>query len=239
MGVRLLDGRVALVTGGSRGIGAAAAVALAREGAHPVLVARTTGGLEATDDAIQAAVPGADPATLVPMDLCDCEKVDQLGPALLDRFGRLDILVCNAGMLGDLRPLSHFEPRHWDSVLATNLTANWRLIRVLEPLLKLSDAGRAIFVTGAAAPEPKPFWGPYAVSKAGLAMLAGVWAEELRNTPIRINHIDPGPVATRLRAQAYPGEDPDTLARADAVGPLFVELAGAECLRHGETLGPL
>ncbi len=239
MAARPLDGRVALITGASRGIGAAAAVALATAGAHPVLVARTTGGLEATDDAIQAAVPGADPATLVPMDLCDGEKVDQLGPALFERFGRLDILVLNAGILGDLRPMGHFEPKHWDSVLATNLTANWRLVRVTEPLLRVSDAGRAIFVTGAAAAEAKPFWGPYAVSKAGLSMLASVWAEELRNTPIRVNRLDPGPVATRLRAQAYPGEDPDTLNAPEALGPLFVELASADCQRHGETLGPL
>ncbi|MEX2643575.1 MAG: SDR family NAD(P)-dependent oxidoreductase [Acetobacterales bacterium] len=232
-----LAGRVAIVTGASRGIGAAAAVALAAAGAQLVLVGRTSGGLEETDDAIRRAVPDRkDGATLVPMDLTDGSMIDQLGAAVHERFGRLDVLVGNAGVLGEFRPLAHYTPAIWDKVVNTNLTANWRLIRVMEPLLRQSDAGRAIFVTAGVATEPRSFWGPYAVSKAALEMLAGIWAEELRRTPVRINLIDPGIVRTRMRAQGFPGEDPEALPPPESVAGLFVELASPGCVRHGETL---
>lgn len=232
-----LAGRVALVTGASRGIGAAAAVALAKAGAHLVLAARTSGGLEETDDAIRKAVPDRkEGATLVPVDLSDGTKVDQLGAAIHERFGRLDVLVGNAAILGELRPLAHYTPDIWDRVMAINLTANWRLVRIMEPLLRQSDAGRAIYVTSGVAAQAMPFWGPYAVSKAALEMLAGIWAAELRKTTVRVNLIDPGIVRTRMRAAGFPGEDPESLPPPEAVADLFVDLASPQCTRHGETV---
>jgi NAD(P)-dependent dehydrogenase (short-subunit alcohol dehydrogenase family) len=227
-----LAGRIALITGASRGIGAAVAKRFAAEGAHVILTARTTGGLEEVDDAIRAQ--GDQAATLVPVDLLDYDKIDQLGGAIAQRFGRLDILVGNAGRLGILSPMSHIDPTVWERTLNLNLTANWRLIRIMEPLLKLSPAGRAIFVTSGASDGRHPYWGIYAVSKAGLESMVKTWAGELNKTKVRANLINPGPTRTRMRAEAYPGEDPMKLKTPDDVTEDFVKLAMASDTRHGE-----
>jgi len=231
-----LDGRVALVTGASRGIGAAAAIELARLGAHLVITARTQGGLEATDDAIRAASPrgpeGA--ATLLPLDLADGDQVDALGPSLLRRFGRLDILVSNAGTLGRLTPAPHILPRDWADVVAVNFSAAWHLIRSCGPLLQVSDAGRAVFVTDRRARAPLAYWGAYGATKAGMEHLVLTWADETRESRLRINLFDPGVVATRLRATAMPGEDPSALARPEQVAPALARLCLPEETRHGE-----
>ncbi len=231
-----LSGRLALVTGASRGIGAAVARRFAAEGARLVLAARTRGGLEELDDEIRAA-HGREP-TLLELDLRDFDRVDRLGPTLAERFGGLDVLVANAGALGELAPLHHVDAKVWHEVVNVNLNANWHLIRTLDPLLRASDAGRAVFVSSLAARKRRPYWGPYAASKAALAALAGCWAAETGNTALRVNIVDPGAVRTRMRAQAYPGEDPRTLKSPDALAGLFVELASPDCERHGETVGP-
>jgi NAD(P)-dependent dehydrogenase (short-subunit alcohol dehydrogenase family) len=224
-----LADRVALVTGASRGIGAATALKLAEAGAHVVVVARTVGGLEELDDSIRAS-GGA--ATLVPLDLRDQSGIDRLGAALNERYRRLDILVGNAGILGSLSPLSHVEPQVWDDVLTVNVTANWRLIRAMDPLLRMSEAGRAVFVTSGVAFVASPYWGPYAVSKAALEMLVRTYAAESRSTRVRINLFDPGPIRTRMRAQAMPGEDPATLETPEKPAAKIVEM----CLpTFGET----
>ena len=231
-----LEGRIALVTGASRGIGAAVARRFAAEGARLILVARTTGGLEEVDDAVQRA--SGEPATLVPMDLRDGEQIDRLGGALAERFGRLDILVANAGTLGQLSPVGHYAPEDWEQTLGLNLGANWRLIRSLDPLLRASPAGRAIFVTAAAAGTAPAFWGPYAASKAGLEALVRCYAAETRRSALRVNLLDPGPVATELRRRAYPGEDASKLPAPDDVTEPFVSLAEASCQEHGVRIGP-
>ncbi|HSE78023.1 MAG TPA: SDR family NAD(P)-dependent oxidoreductase [Alphaproteobacteria bacterium] len=223
--------RVALITGASRGIGAAVAKRFAAEGAHVVLVARTVGGLEEVDDAVRAA--GAS-ATLVPLDLRDLDRIDPLGPALYERFKRLDILVGNAGMLGTLGPLSHHDAKLWDDVIKVNLTANWRLIRTLEPLLKRSDAGRAIFVTSGAAHMAQAYWGAYSASKAALEMMIKTWAAELERTKVRVNLLSPGIVRTAMRAAAFPGEDPARLRPPESITDAFVDLAAPDCTRNGE-----
>ena len=229
-----LDDRVALITGASRGIGAAVAKRYAAEGAQTVLVARTVGGLEEVDDEIRAA--GGKPATLVPMDLADFDRIDQMGQAIFDRFGRLDVLVGNAGLLGTLSPMPHIEPETWDSVMKVNVTANYRLIRSFDPLLRASVAGRVIFVSSGAAHGARAYWGVYAVSKAALEMIVLTYADEVKRTDLRVNLINPGPVRTAMRAHAYPGEDPMILpAPADIMQP-FVELAEAGCTRHGEVV---
>jgi len=216
-----LADRIALVTGASRGIGYATALALAKAGAHVVAVARTVGGLEELDDAVRAA--GAS-ATLVPLDLKDYDGIDRLGRALLDRFGRLDVLVGNAGILGSLSPLGHVEAKAWDDVMAVNVTANWRLIAAMDPLLKFSDAGRVVFLSSSVAALALAYWGPYAASKAALETLARVYAAETATTNVRVNVFTPGPVRTRLRAQAMPGEDPMTLVTPDKVVEKIIEL---------------
>ncbi len=216
-----LADRIALVTGASRGIGYATALALAKAGAHVVAVARTVGGLEELDDAIKGA---GGSATLVPLDLKDYEGTDRLGLALHERFGRLDALVANAGILGPLSPLGHVEAKAWDEVMAVNVTANWRLICAMDPLLKFSDAGRVVFVSSGVATLPLAYWGPYAVSKAALEALARTYAAETASTNVRINVLTPGPVRTRMRAQAMPGEDPMTLETPDQVADKIVEL---------------
>ena len=231
-----LEGRIALVTGASRGIGAAVAKRFAEEGAHLILTARTQGGLEEVDDAIRAS--GSDEgATLLPMDLKDFDAIDQMGQAIHERFGRLDILVGNAGVLGTLSPVGHIEPKDWDEVLAVNLTANWRLIRSCDPLLQASEAGRAIFVTSGVARHVVPYWGGYAVSKAALEMLVGIYAAENAKTNVRANILDPGAARTAMRAKAMPGEDPNTLPTPESITDAFVDLAEVGCTRNGEVVG--
>ncbi|MCZ6605934.1 MAG: SDR family NAD(P)-dependent oxidoreductase [Alphaproteobacteria bacterium] len=231
----VLQDRVALVTGASRGIGAAVAARLVAEGATVVLLARTVGALEEVDDAIHEVIEGAQ-TLLVPADLADGDRLDQLGPSLMERFGRLDILVANAAMLGGLMPLGHYQPKDWRQIFEVNLHANWHLIRVLDPLLRQSDAGRAIFVTADVSMAPKPFWGAYASAKAALEVMALTWAAEAKRSNLKVNLIDPGPVATRLRAEAYPGEDPNTLRRPDDVTDPFLALASPDCTKTGERL---
>jgi NAD(P)-dependent dehydrogenase (short-subunit alcohol dehydrogenase family) len=233
MAEKRLAGRLALVTGASRGIGAAVARRFAAEGAHIVAVARTVGALEELDDDVRK-LGGA--ATLVPLDLADFVKIDQMAAALYERFGRLDILVGNAAILGTLTPMAQIRPEEWSRVLDLNLTANWRLIRAMDPLLRLSEAGRAVFVTSGVARSVSPYWGSYAVSKAALEMMVKVWAGEVAKTKLRVNLVDPGVVRTKMRAAAFPGENPETLNPPEAVTDLLVELAAAECTRHGEVL---
>jgi NAD(P)-dependent dehydrogenase (short-subunit alcohol dehydrogenase family) len=228
-----LAGRIALITGASRGIGAAVALRFATEGAHVVLAARTVGGLEELDDAIRAA-GGA--ATLVPVDLRDFIKIDELAAKLFDRYGRLDILVGNAAEFGVFSPLGHIDPVTWAEVIDLNLTANWRLIRAMDPLLRAAPAGRAIFVTSGVARGVFPYWGPYAVSKAGLEMMVKIYAGEISQTRVRANLLDPGIVRTRLRARAFPGEDPSRLPLPDSVAEAFLALALPDCARNGEVV---
>ena len=200
-----LAGRVALITGASRGIGAAVARRFASEGARLILAARTPGGLEEVDDEIRTAYGEDAAATLVTLDLSRPEDIDRLGAAVAERFGRLDILVGNAALLGALAPMHQIAPDEWDRAIATNLTANWRLIRVFDQPLRSSDAGRAIFVTSGAARGARPYWGAYAASKAALEAMVLSWAGETARTRMRINLINPGPTRTRMRAGAYPG----------------------------------
>jgi NAD(P)-dependent dehydrogenase (short-subunit alcohol dehydrogenase family) len=227
---RPLGGSVALITGASRGIGAAVAVALARLGAHVVLTARTQGGLEETDDAVRA-VGGR--ATLLPLDLARGEEIDRIGPSLVQRFGRLDVLVHNAGVLGALTPASHIQPRDWEAAVAVNLTASWRLIRTAAPPLVAAPAGRAVFVTSKVARHPRAFWGTYGATKAGMENLVLSWADEVEQTRLRINLFDPGATATRMRAAAYPGEDPATLKKPADVAPALAALCLPQETRHG------
>jgi NAD(P)-dependent dehydrogenase (short-subunit alcohol dehydrogenase family) len=232
-GDQRLQGRLALVTGASRGIGAAVAKRFAAEGAHVVLVARTVGGLEEVDDAIRAA---GGQATLVALDLRDFEKIEAMAAALYQRFGRLDVLVGNAGVLGSLSPMGHFDPKVWQEVMDVNLTANWRLIRSLDPVLRLSDSGRAVFVTCAAARDTTPYWGAYAATKAALEAMVRVYAGEVTKTRLKVNLVDPGIVATRLRAHGFPGEDRSALKAPEDVTEPFVTLAAADCPHHGALL---
>jgi NAD(P)-dependent dehydrogenase (short-subunit alcohol dehydrogenase family) len=221
-----LAGRIALVTGASRGIGRAGALALAGAGAHVIATARSQGGLEELDDEIRR-LTGAR-ATLAPMDLADGDGADQLGLAIHQRHGRLDILVHAAALLGGLTPVAHIDPPAWDRVLAVNLTSTYRLIRSLEPLLRQSEAGRAIVLTSGRAARPRAFWGAYAASKAGLEALVRCWADEIEQTRVRAILLDPNVMRTRMRAEAYPGEDPETLPEPAEIGPLIVELALSE-----------
>ena len=200
--------RLALVTGASRGLGRATALALARAGVHVIAVARTVGGLEELDDAIKAE---GNTSTLVPLDLTDGDAIDRLGAEIFRRWGKLDALFGNAGQLGVLTPLAHLDVAVWEKTLAINLTANWRLIRSMDPLLRLSPAGRSLFVSSGAARNCRPFWGAYSVSKAGLEAMVRTYAAEMVSTNVKVNLIDPGPMRTAMRAQAMPGEDPSTL----------------------------
>jgi NAD(P)-dependent dehydrogenase (short-subunit alcohol dehydrogenase family) len=219
-----LAGRVAVVTGATRGLGRACAVALAGAGAQVIAVGRTQGALEELDDEIHA-FDGPRP-TLAPLDLLDGAAVDALGGAIFQRHGRLDILVHAAGMLGGLRPIAHIPPELWDRIVGVNLTAAFRLIRSFEPLLRASEAARAIFVTCDPARAPKAFWGSYAATKAGLEALARSWADETDVSPLRVALIDPGPMGTRLRGEAFPGEDPATLPAPTDVAPMILDLCG-------------
>lgn len=221
-----LHNRIALVTGATRGIGQAAALGLARAGAHVIALGRTQGGLEALDDLIFAET-GAH-ATLVPLDLKQPETLDALGATIHERWGKLDILVHAAAVLGGISPTGHIDPKRWDDTLTVNLTASWRLIRALEPLLKAGEAGRAIFLTTGRVARPKAFWGPYAATKAGMEALVRCWADEVEHTPVRAVLLDPGQMRTRMRAEAYPGEDPLTLPEPAEIAPLVVQLAQAD-----------
>ena len=228
-----LKGRVALVTGASRGLGAAIAKRYAAEGAHVVALARTQGGLTDLDDAILAAT--GESATLVQLDLHDHDAIDRMGAALYDRFGKLDILVGNAAVLGSLSPVGHFQPKDWAEVFAVNVTANWRLIRGFDQLLRRSEAGRAIFVTCSQGRAHTPYWGALAASKAALESIALTWAEEVAGiSPLRVNLVDPGPMRTALRAQAFPGEKPDSVPPPETKTDVFVDLAEAGCARTGQ-----
>jgi NAD(P)-dependent dehydrogenase (short-subunit alcohol dehydrogenase family) len=227
-----LAGRIALVTGASRGIGHATALALARAGAHVVAVARTVGALEELDDAIRAA---GGSATLVPLDLKDHDGIARLGGALNERYRRLDVLVGSAGLLGPLSPLGHVEPKAWDDVIAVNVTANWHLIRSMDPLLRASQAGRVVFLTSGLGSNPRAYWGPYAISKAALDAMARTYAAETVTTNVRVNLFSPGPTRTRMRAAAMPGEDPATLKTPDVVADKIVEL----CLPTFEETGKI
>ena len=219
-----LSGRVALVTGASRGIGKAVALALAGAGAHVVALARTQGALEELDDAIRA---GGGAATLVPCDVKDGDALDRLGAAIYERWGKLDVFVGNAGVLGPLSPLSHIDPPQWDDVFAVNVTANWRLIRALDVPLRAADAGRVVLVSSGAGhgAETKPYWGPYGASKAALDMLVRSYAAETRNvSKVKVMAVDPGPLRTKMRAAAMPGEDPSSLRTPEDLAPKILAL---------------
>ncbi|WP_099866316.1 SDR family NAD(P)-dependent oxidoreductase [Pararhizobium haloflavum] len=217
-----LSGRTALVTGASRGIGYFIALELARRGAHIIAVARTVGGLEDLDDDIKAV--GAS-ATLVPLDLTDMKAIDALGGSIHERWGKLDVLVANAGVLGTISPIGHIKAKDFEKVMTLNVNATWRLMRSVEPLIRASDAGRAIFLSSGVAHSCRPFWGGYAASKAAIEALARIWANELVNTAVRINCVNPGATRTAMRAQAVPGENPDTLPDPRDVAAKIIKLA--------------
>jgi NAD(P)-dependent dehydrogenase (short-subunit alcohol dehydrogenase family) len=227
------DKRIALVTGASRGIGRAAALALAGAGHHVILSARTSGALEEVDDEIRQS---GGSASILRLNLTQADKVDALGPTLFQRWQRLDVLVAAGGILGPLSPLPHLPDKDWDEVIGVNLTANWRLIRTLDPLLRRSDAGRALFITSRAASNIRAYWGAYAVSKAGLEALVKTYAAETASTPVKVNLLDPGPTRTKMRAQAYPGEDIATVKPPEALAPLILELTAIGCDRSGEVV---
>ncbi len=226
-----LAGTIALVTGASRGIGRATALALARAGAHIVAVARTVGALEEIDDAARAA-GGA--ATLVPLDMRDYPGIYRLAAALNERYQRLDVLIGNAAIVGQRSPLDHIDPQNWDEVMAVNVTANWHLIRAMNALLKRSGAGRAVFITSGAATHARAYSGAYSVSKAALNTLARIYSSETESTPIRVNLFNPGPTRTRMRAQVMPGEDPMTLPTPEDVAEKIIPLCLPNCSESGK-----
>jgi NAD(P)-dependent dehydrogenase (short-subunit alcohol dehydrogenase family) len=228
---KVLEGRVALVTGASRGIGRAAAKALAAAGAHVILVARTGGALEEVDDEIQAE---GGSSTLVPLNIRDLPALDRLGASIFERWKKLDAFLGNAGSLGALTPLAHLEPKVFQELIEVNVTANWRLIRSFDPLLRASDAGRVLFLTSGAARKHTPFWGGYGMAKAALESLALTYAAECATTNVRVNLLSPGPLRTAMRAKAMPGEDPETLLPPEAVAPLIVDLLSPSCTKNGE-----
>ena len=226
-----LTGRIALVTGASRGIGYFLAKELAAAGAHVIAVARTVGGLEELDDEIRADGRGS--ATLVPLDLTDFPGIDRLGGQIHERWGKLDVLVANAGVLGTISPLGHVEAKVFDKVMAINVTSTWRLIRSVDPLLRASDAGRAIVLSSGAAHSARAYWGPYAASKAAVEALARSWADESKNLALRVNSVNPGATRTAMRAQAMPGEDPATLPHPSQVAAEIVKLADPKLTETG------
>lgn len=231
-----LEGRVALITGASRGIGAAVAKALAREGAHVVLMARSTKGLEEVDDAIRAE---GGTATLMPFDLKKIDELEALGPTLLERFGRLDIFIANAGILGKKTLASHSKVKDWQDIWTVNVLANVQLIRTLEPLLKASDAGRAVFTGSGMGINPSPFFGQYGTSKAAMMFIAQTWAAETKHTNLRINIVRPGAVDTAMLKNVFPGGyQGDDIRSPDEIAPLFVELCLPSCSHHGEIIEP-
>jgi NAD(P)-dependent dehydrogenase (short-subunit alcohol dehydrogenase family) len=226
-----LSDRIALVTGASRGIGAALALELAKAGAHVVAVARTVGGLEELDDQIKA-IGGS--ATLVPVDIKDMDGIARLALALHERYGRLDVMVGNAGILGPLSPLGHVEPKDWDSLMAVNVTANWQLIRTMDPLLKAAPAGRAVFLTSGLSWLGRAYTGPYAASKAALNALVQVYAAETTTTNVKVNAFNPGPTRTKMYASGWPGVDQNTLPPPEDVAKTIVPLCLPDCAESGK-----
>lgn len=226
-----LEGKIALVTGASRGIGYFTALELAKAGAHVIACARTVGGLEELDDAIKA-VGGS--ATLVPFDLADMEAIDRLGGSIFERWGKLDILVANAGVLGVISPIGHIEAKVFEKVMNINVNATWRLIRSVDPLLTRSDAGRAVIMSSGAAHKCRPFWSAYSASKAAVEALARTWAGETQSTPLRITSVDPGATRTAMRAQAVPGEDPMSLPHPSEVAKAILPLVGPGVTETGK-----
>lgn len=226
-----LTDRIALVTGASRGIGAALALQLAQAGCHVVAVARTVGGLEELDDQIKAA---GGSATLVPLDIKDMDGIARLALALHERYGRLDVMVGNAGILGPLSPLGHVEPKDWDNLMAVNITANWQLIRTMDPLLKAAPAGRAVFVSSALSWLGRAYTGPYAASKAALNALVQVYAAETATTNVKVNAFNPGPTRTKMYASGWPGVDQNTLPPPEDVAKTIVPLCLADCTESGK-----
>ncbi|MSO67202.1 MAG: SDR family NAD(P)-dependent oxidoreductase [Pseudolabrys sp.] len=226
-----LSDRIALVTGASRGIGAALALHLAQAGCHVIAVARTVGGLEELDDKIKAA---GGTATLVPLDVKDSDGIARLALALNERYGRLDVLIGNAGILGVPTPLGHIEPKTWDDIMAVNVTANWQLIRTIDPLLKKAPAGRAVFLTSAVAHMGCAYWGAYAASKAALEAMVRSYAPENASTNVRVNLFAPGQTRTRMMAVAFPGVDPETLPAPEEVAKSIVPLCLPSCTENGK-----
>ena len=228
-----LANRIALVTGVSRGLGEAFALALARAGAHVIGLARTQGGLEALEEKITTA-GGA--CTMVPFDLLELDRIDDLGAEIFRRFGLLDILIGNAGILGPLSPLGHVKVEDWNKVIDLNLNANWRLLRIFDPLLQRSTAGRAVFVSSSVASNNRAYWGPYAISKAALEALVRTYAAEVASTSIRANLLDPGTVRTLMRMKAFPGEEPETLPSPDDIVPSLLQMCSPDFDRNGEII---
>lgn len=226
-----LKDRLALITGASHGLGRATALAFAKAGAHVILLARNREALEELDDEIQKV---SEPATLLTLDLKVGESIDGLGPTIFERWGRLDIFVANAAILGPLSPLHHITTENWQQVININLNANWRLIRTLDPLLKRSTSGKCIFISSGASKGTYAYWGPYAVSKAGLEVLARTYAAECENTNVKVVTVNPGAMRTSMRAKAFPGEDPKTLPTPEEVAPLLLEIATSDNPPHGE-----
>ena len=228
-----LEGRVALITGASHGIGYAVAKRFAAEGAQVIAIGRNVGALEELSDEITDA---GGKISLLPLDLTMFEKVDAIGPTIFERFGKLDIVVGNAALLGELAPVGHIDTQIFDNTLATNVTTNFRLIRTVDKLLQISDAGRAIFVTSNASAKGRAFWGLYAATKAALEALVLSYAQELEESKVRVNLVNPGRIRTKMRAEAYPGEDPQTLPTPDSITDVFVDLAETACTKHGEVV---
>ncbi|MBT5767089.1 MAG: SDR family NAD(P)-dependent oxidoreductase [Kordiimonadaceae bacterium] len=228
----MLEGKVAVVTGASRGIGKATALALAKEGAHIIAVARTVGALEALDDEIKAVSGNA--ATLVPLDITDFDALDRLGGVIMEKYGKLDILIANAGFLADITPVSHLKPKTFDKLMNVNVTANYRLIRSLDPLLRAADHGRAVFMGSSnVARNPRHFWGGYATSKAALECLVKTYAQEIERSNLRVNILNPGPIRTAMRAKAAPGEDASKLDTPEDLMPLMMQLCSPEFNDNG------
>jgi NAD(P)-dependent dehydrogenase (short-subunit alcohol dehydrogenase family) len=229
-----LQGRIALITGASRGIGRAVALHFAQEGAQLILCARTQGALEELDDDILRLT--GDNVTLVPLDLSDFDAIDHMAAAIFERFKRLDVLIGNAGLLTSLKPMVQVKPEDWDQVININLTANYRLLRSFDPLIRASKAGRAIFVSSTVTQGTWPFWGAYAVSKAGLETMIKTYASENKKSNIKANILNPGPTRTTMRPIAYPGEDPDSIKLPEDVTEYFLQLAEASCNLNGEII---
>ena len=228
-----LSGKLVLVTGATRGIGRAVAIAAASAGAELVITGRTIGALEEVDDEIKA---GGGHATIVEMDMQDTAAMPRLAAAIAERWGRLDGFVANAAILTALTPVGHVTPEDWETNIAVNLTGQWHMIRAFDPLLRAAPAGRAILVTSGAAVGSRPFWGPYAATKAGLEALGRSWAGESEQTDIRINMMNPGGTATTMRASAFPGEDPASLPKPADIAPAFLALLAEDCPWHGEVV---